>query len=61
MPEDNVSCLRYDSLLLTEAEDIHRLIPDSLCILNVERLTDDLLTTTESEQFDRFICDYLCF
>ena len=39
MPENHLSCLRYNCLLLAEAEQINRLILDCLCILNVEGLT----------------------
>ena len=40
MPENDISYLRYNYLLLAEAEQIQWFIYDCLCILNEERLTE---------------------
>ena len=40
MPENEISGMRHNCLILDEAEQIHWFIYDFLCILNVERLTE---------------------
>ena len=58
MQENDISCLRYNCLVLAEAEQIHRFILDCLCSFNVERLAEHSSQLTQAASIKMCQCSF---